>query len=304
MEVLDQTAPVNHMGDNLVKDGGILLSNLRIIGTMISFSFAALWWIASALVRLPETLASWFKTSSAWAIWAISLPFMIISRLLQLVLLPFQYLWWLLLWPWPRSLSLEGVIDTIGPIPTCILIAATVGIMAGLATYTIAFAISFVTTNALAIVAEHPSSKLTAKNDSYNNLKKLKGSDTPTPPPYDSDTPSGIHRGTPFFDTPSNSSRRSSFLDFDRDDAITLQHRTGTAAKQQRGPDLYAAWRERVEGNRSSGGSGSDGILRSPPVLLSPAGGGGAGSGPGSSKRRLPGLLFGTTIHEEDDDSL
>ncbi|KAM7217856.1 hypothetical protein V8F06_006783 [Rhypophila decipiens] len=296
MEVLDQLALVNNMGDNLGNDKGILLSGLGIIGTMIWFPFAASWWIASTLIRLPGTLASWFTS-------VISLPFMIISRLLQLVLLPFQYLWWLLLWPLPRSWTLEGVIDTIGPIPTCIFFAATVGIMAGLATYAVAFAISYVTTNAL---AERPSSKLTAKNDSYKNFKKLKETDTPS---YDSDTPNGRDGGTPFFDTPNSSSRRSSFIDFDTDDAMSLQHRTGTTAKQQqqRGPDLYAAWRERVEGNnRSSGGSGSDGILRSPPVLLSPAGGGGgAGSGPGSSsKRRLPGLLFGTTIHEEDDDSL
>ncbi|KAK4219405.1 hypothetical protein QBC37DRAFT_135338 [Rhypophila decipiens] len=294
MEVLDQRALVNNMGDNLGNDKGILLSGLGIIGTMIWFPFTASWWIASTLIRLPGTLASWFAS-------AISLAFMIISRLLQLVLLPFQYLWWLLLWPLPRSWTLDRVIDTIGPIPTCIFFAATVGIVAGLATYAIAFAISYVTTD---VLTERPSSKLTAKNE---NFKKLKGTDTPL---YDSDTPNGRDRETPFFDTPNSSSRRSSFLDFDTDDAMTLQHRTGTTAKQQqqRGPDLYDAWRERVEGgNRSSGGSGSDGLLRSPPVLLSPAGGGGggAGSGPGSSsKRRLPGLLFGTTIHEEDDDSL
>lgn len=184
--------------------------------------------------------------------------------------------------------------------------AGIVGILAGIATYFIAFSLSAITESLLA--PRDP-----AKKPNNNNSHSRSGQNTPQ---YDSEYESQAipYFKNEFLSSSLSLSRRSSFTDFDTDDAAVLvQHHRGhtqTRGGPGSGADLYAAWRERVDNARpvlglkvSSGDSG--GVLRSPThggmVLSSGGGGGGGASG---SKRRLPGLLFGTTIHEEDDDSL
>ncbi|KAM7194787.1 hypothetical protein V8F20_007807 [Naviculisporaceae sp. PSN 640] len=300
---------IEEEGSNIL----LALSNIHfgLILTIIKFPFTAIWWTITNIFSLPYIIAS-------WSAWILSLPFKIVAWVVHFLFAPLRLFFgspWI---PWPWNWSLEAVIDTIGPVLTIILIASTVGILAGIFTYFLALSLSAITSAITESIG--PFTSTSPRNTKTNKItpkllqshsQSQSGKQTPQ---YDTEDEENFKTELNLnFDHPLNTSRRSSisFTDFDTDDASSLlQPRNRSGQGKGKGAELYAAWRERVDSARLSPGptksSGTAGVtLTSPPpgMVLSPGAGGGGG-GASSSKKRLPGLLFGTTIHEEDDDSL